>query len=612
MMMKRLRKGLLFPILFFSSCIFQNSPLGPNHPPTIQTFSPDLTFFSLIVPDSCVFSIHATDLDGDQLAYSFATGDSILSEADTVKFYAMRGGVYDIRGQARDGTTKAYREWHVTVIEKNNQPPVITWFYPDQELVACAVGDTLGFSFETSDDNEAALQYSYNLNGAPFQSGSPDLITRFMERGDFVLEGLVWDGQYGDTVKWELSVTGDPDTIAPGAIIDLTGGPGELDGMLSIEWTAPGDDGSEGRAASYVVKTSVYPIVTEEDWNEAEGKPGEPLPSPAGTRERMTIRNLGTASYVYVSMRVVDDFFNVSPMGNCIRALVRGIDIGGRALNATTGEPVEGIIVAASTNTDTSDANGNYLLVNVPSYVTGVAARDENVAAQLGDFFDCAYSITSISQLITMDFYMMPAFQLVNATTPDVYSGRFLMFFKEITKTDGYLGRSTVYKKWNHEPISVYNPPMTYPSPDGWPVDSIDMQAACTRAMADWEQSTGIDHFTLAASAEEADVTIQYDTLLDVRHHVEVTATNPDGTPAKKVIYVYMKHTGVSYYRYADLIFTHELGHVIGLDHSRNTGHLMVGMTMPNVNHPTTDEIRVVQTIYRIPNFFDYSRVVEE
>jgi len=107
-------------------------------------------------------------------------------------------------------------------------------------------------------------------------------------------------------------------------------------------------------------------------------------------------------------------------------------------------------------------------------------------------------------------------------------------------------------------------------------------------------------------------VTIHYDTLLDVRHHVEITATNPDGTPAKKVIFIYMKGTSVSYYRYADLIFTHEFGHVIGLDHSRNTGHLMVGGTMPNAVHPTTDEIRVVRTIYHIPNFFDYGRVIEE
>jgi hypothetical protein len=611
--MTRMVRAVLLPsILLFVSCIFQNNPLEPNQPPAIQSYTPELTFFSLTVPDSCVFSIRAADPDGDLLAYSFETEDSILSEADTVTFFAVRPGVFNIRGAAHDGTTKAYHDWHVTVVEKNNQPPIITWYYPDQKRVSCAVGDTLGFHFKASDENPAILQYSYLLNGATFQSGSPDLIARFMERGDFILEGLVWDGQYGDTVTWELSVTGFPDTIAPAAITDLTGGPGEVDGSLSLEWTAPGDDGTEGRAASYVVKTSVYPIVTEQDWVQADGKPGEPIPDPAGTRERMTIRNLGSANYVYVSMRAVDDFFNVSPIGNCSRALVRGIDIGGRALNGTTGEAVEGIVVTASSRTDTTDADGNYLLVNVPSYVTAVIARDENASGQLGNYFDCVHSIAAISQLVHMDFYMIPAFQLVNVEQPDVYSARFLMFLKEITKTDGYMGRSTVYKGWNHVPISVYNPPMTFAAPAGEPVDSIDMQAACARGLADWEQSTGIDLFTEAATAGEADVTVRYDTLLDIRHHVETPVLNPDGTPAKKVIWIYTKDMEVPYWRFADLIFTHELGHVVCLDHSRNSGHLMVGGTTPTAHHPTTDEIRVVQVLYHLPNIFDYSRIVEE
>jgi len=612
MMMRIAIAGMLLSALVFASCIFQNNPLGPNQPPTIQSYTPQLTFFSLTAPDSCVFSITAADPDGDQLAYSFATEDSILSGGDMVTFYALRAGIYRIRGEVRDGTTKTYHDWHVTVLEKNNQAPVITWFYPDQSRVSCVVGDTLGFHFKASDENETMLQYSYLIDGALFHSGSPDLITRFMEPGNFVLEGLVWDGQYGDTVSWDLSVTGFPDTIAPAAVIDLTGGPGELDGSIWLEWTAPGDDGAEGRAASYIVKTSVFPIVTEEDWKLAEGKPGEPIPAPAGTRERMTIRNLGSASYVYVSMRAVDDFFNVSPIGNCSKVLVRGIDIGGRALNATTGEPVAGIIVSAGSRADTTDAEGVYLLRNVPSFATTVIARDETVYAQLGNYFDCVYPITLITQLIEMDFHMIPAFQLVNAEQPDFYSGRFLMFFKDITKTDGYLGRSTVYKGWNHVPIRVYNPPMTYPDPAGQPIDSIDMQAACTGALADWEQSTGIDLFTEVPSLDEADVTIRYDTLTVDRHHVETSVVNPDGTPAKKVIWIFTKATDIPYWRYADLIFTHELGHVIGLDHSRNAGHLMVGGTTPVAQHPTTDEVRVVQVLYHLPNFFDYKRIVEE
>ncbi len=603
-MMKRFAAiGLVLALPVFSSCIFQNNPLEPNNPPTIRSYTPLQTFFSLSAPDSCVFSIGVVDPDGDNIAYLFMLGDSVLSRANTATFYAVIPGCYDIRGEARDGTTKALRNWQVTVFSEENEPPRITSSYPEQTTIACAVGDTLLFHVTAEDDQPQTLQFLYLLDGALLQSGSFDLTQRFLERGDFLLQGVAWDGQSGDTVSWEVNVTGFPDTIAPAPIIDLTGEPGAVDGSISLVWTAPGDDGNTGKAASYVVKTSTYPILTEADWNFAEGKPGEPVPSEAGTIERMTIRNLISASYVYVGMRAVDDFFNMSPIGNSVKVLVRGIDIGGRTINAATGEPVEGIEVLTSTKRDTSDEDGAYLIYNIPSYTTSVLARDENVLVQLGDYFNCSSAITTVTQL-DKDFYMIPAYMLVSTVPPDAYEGRFLSFYKDITNTDGYLGTSTVYIGWNHWPITVYNPPQMF--------QGIDLQASCRNALADWEQSTGLDFFVEVFSPEGADVLVIYDTLAADRHRVETSAYNADGTPARKEIYIYTQNTEVPLSRFADMVFTHELGHVIGLGHSRNVGHLMVGLTMPQAYHPTVDEIRVVQVLYHMPNFFDYRYVVED
>ncbi len=603
-MKKRLAAiGLALALAAVASCIFQNNPLEPNNPPTIKSFNPLQTYFSLVAPDSCLFSIGAVDPDGDDIVYVFHAGDSVLSRSSTAKFYAVKPGRYDIRGEARDGTTKVYRDWQVTVFTKDDEPPRITSRVPEQGVISCAVGDTLEFHFTAEDDHAESLQLIYTLDGALLKSGSEDLSHRFMERGEFAVEAIAWDGQNGDTVSWDVSVAGFPDTIAPGPVIDLAGEPGPVDGSISLVWTAPGDDGSEGRAASYIVKTSVYPILTEEDWNDAEGKPGEPIPSPAGTVERMTIRNLISASYVYVGMRAVDDFFNLSPIGNSIKVLVRGIDIGGRTINAATGEPVPGIEVLTSLKRDTSDANGEYFLYNIPSYTTSMLARDENDLNVLGDYFNCSSPITTVSQL-DKDFYMIPAYSLVSTIAPDAYEGRFLAFYKEITRTDGYVGRPTVYVGWNHWPLKVYTPPQMFMG--------LDLQLVSRNALADWEQSTGSDLFVEVSTEAEADCVIKYDTLIDERHHVETPLRNDDGTPALKKIYIYTKNTDVPLSRFAHLVFTHELGHVIGLDHSRNIGHLMVGLTMPQASHPTTDEIRVVRVLYRMPNFFDYKYIVED
>jgi len=236
--------------------------------------------------------------------------------------------------------------------------------------------------------------------------------------------------------------------------------------------------------------------------------------------------------------------------------------------------------------------------------VTTVFARDEGASTELGGYFDCVYGISTITQLIELTFYMIPASPLVNAVQPDLeYQGRFLLFFKGITKTTGDGGRSTVYRGWNHWPLTVYNPLKTH--------QNIDLQAACARGLADWEQSAGVDLFVEVSSPEGADVEIRYDTITADPHHVETSVLNADGTPAKRLIWIYTKNTEVPVSMYADLIFVHELGHIIGLDHSRNTGHLMVGLTFPQVHHPTTDEVRVVQVLYHVPTLFDYRAIIE-
>ena len=87
-----------------------------------------------------------------------------------------------------------------------------------------------------------------------------------------------------------------------------------LGGPVTLEWTAPGDDGPNGTAASYEVKYSTSPIVTLADFNGATAVVGEPLPQAAGSHETLEV-SLSTGVY-YFAMRTRDEVPNPSGLSN--------------------------------------------------------------------------------------------------------------------------------------------------------------------------------------------------------------------------------------------------------------------------------------------------------
>jgi hypothetical protein len=174
---------------------------------------------------------------------------------------------------------------------------------------------------------------------------------------------------------------------------------------------------------------------------------------------------------------------------------------------------------------------------------------------------------------------------------------------KDITETHGGTGHSTVFKGWNHSPITVYSPPMIHAE--------MDLQAIARQAMDDWEALTGLDLFIEVESPQAADCEIIY-TEANGRHHVEPVSVNEDGTPKKKRLYIYLLATEVPLSRFADIVFVHELGHILCLDHSLNVGHIMVGGTMPQIRLPSSDEVNVVRILYNSPNIYDYGTIIEE
>ncbi len=109
------------------------------------------------------------------------------------------------------------------------------------------------------------------------------------------------------------------DLVAPEAITDLAATPGPGPDEVTLHWTAPGDDGTDGAALYYDVRYAAEdagPIDSQAAWESAEEASGEPAPAEGGSIQAMRIAGLTPGAGYYFAVRAVDDFSNMSGLSN--------------------------------------------------------------------------------------------------------------------------------------------------------------------------------------------------------------------------------------------------------------------------------------------------------
>lgn len=117
-----------------------------------------------------------------------------------------------------------------------------------------------------------------------------------------------------------VSGTTDPvtetDVSPPAAIVNLQV-TGAWAGSVTLQWTAPGDDGATGTAASYDIRYSLQPITTS-NYGSATAAIGEPIPATAGTVQSMTVPGLAGQVPYYFAMKTADEVPNWSGLSNVV------------------------------------------------------------------------------------------------------------------------------------------------------------------------------------------------------------------------------------------------------------------------------------------------------
>jgi lysophospholipase L1-like esterase len=88
---------------------------------------------------------------------------------------------------------------------------------------------------------------------------------------------------------------------------------------VTLEWTAPGDDGNTGQARSYQLRYSTSPI-TPDNFNSATPVPNLPQPAPAGTKQEVAVAGLASGATYYFALKTADEFGNLSALSNVASA----------------------------------------------------------------------------------------------------------------------------------------------------------------------------------------------------------------------------------------------------------------------------------------------------
>lgn len=91
------------------------------------------------------------------------------------------------------------------------------------------------------------------------------------------------------------------------------------DSSVVLQWTAPGDDGTIGRATSYDLRYRTTNIVGTDTltwWNGATQVSGEPIPSTSGATDSMRVRGLTPLTTYYFIVRAADEVPNWSGYSN--------------------------------------------------------------------------------------------------------------------------------------------------------------------------------------------------------------------------------------------------------------------------------------------------------
>ena len=193
------------------------------------------------------------------------------------------------------------------------------------------------------------------------------------------------------------------DTVPPSPVSDLrVADAGTM--SVTVEWSAVGDDDSNGSASAYQIRMSERPIASDADWNGAQ--PVRAVTTTEGQQVRAVISFDDFSQRGFLAVRAVDNVGNVSRGGGSVEFETRGVnrffDRNGASMEGFSGDVPWGVEeIAGGVKVLSDSPGGEYRSdINVALTSQAIAVPSSDVSLAL----DFKYDVES-----SFDFFNIEA-----------------------------------------------------------------------------------------------------------------------------------------------------------------------------------------------------------